>query len=93
MVSIANILSISMSWSQEKVAELDDATYESQVARRPGGNAIFPNEDRGYRYYLEQRATQHIAGPSQTQVASTMQLEWTGALKEEARIRHVVVQS
>lgn len=75
------------------VAELDDATYESEIAKRPAGRSIFPVEARGYRYYLEHRATQHIAGPKQTQVASTMQLEWTGALSVTARIRQVVFVS
>ncbi len=59
------------------------------LAKRDGSEKVFPNEERGYRYYMEQIAEQPISGQNTNQVASTMQLEWTGALKDTTRIRQV----
>ena len=40
---------------------------------------IFPNEERGYRYYFEHHVSQAIAGPSMVQLPYIIQLDWTGA--------------
>lgn len=74
---------------QEEVAHLSMTTYQMKEAQRKGDTRVFPNEARGYRYYMEQIAEQPIAEKNQNQVASTMMLEWTGALKDPNRIRQV----
>ena len=78
---------------QELVANFSTSAYGQKQAERPTGQLIFPHEERGYRYYLKQTATQSIAEPGMTQVASMMQLEWTGALKEPPRVRQVCIAS
>ncbi len=74
---------------QERVADLDIVTYETEEAERPGGGAIFPDPSRGHKYYMQQVAVQDIAGRSATPIAATMQLEWTGALENPEKIREV----
>jgi len=54
--------------TQEAVAELELSTYGYMLARRSSGRAVFVNESRGYRYYVEQTVVQAVAGPSNIQV-------------------------
>ena len=65
-------------------------SYGNVQALRPDGNPqVFPHEERGYKYYMMQVAKQPISGRDSTQMASTMQLDWTGALRDPNRIRQV----
>ena len=74
---------------QEKLAEVDMATYNVEQVKRPNQAPIFPDERRGLKYYVEERVSQAVAGLANTQVASTMNLEWTGALGTAKRQRQV----
>lgn len=71
------------------MAELDVATYSIKKAERSNHGPIFPDERRNFKYYVEQQVVQAVAGLSNTQAASTMALEWTGALGTPARLRQV----
>ena len=61
----------------------------TKASRPDGDESVFPDESRGHKYFVEQIATLDIAGTSASQLAATMQLEWTGALKQPSRIREV----
>ena len=73
------------------IAELRTGGYVTKQARANSGTSeqVFPQEAAPYKYYMEQVAQQEVAGPKVTQVASNMQLEWTGALLDLSRIRQV----
>jgi len=73
--------------NKEKLAEVDMATYNVEQVKRPNHAPIFPDERRGFKYYVEERVSQAVAGLANTQVASTMNLEWTGALVTPKRQR------
>jgi len=49
------------------VAELELSMYDYTVARRASGGAIFVNESRGSRYYVEETVLQAVAGRSNIQ--------------------------
>jgi len=54
------------------VAQLDMSTYDYTLARRKDGTAIFANESRGSRYYVEEMAVQAVAGRSNMQASTNL---------------------
>ena len=62
------------------------SSYINVIATRPGGASLFPNEARGYKYYMMNEAAQPIADLNGQQVISIIQLKWNGKMTKDEGI-------